>query len=156
MKQIILVIIFVPLLFGTSFAFDCPKCKIEMVEKDGTATCPKCSISVKISRTKIYNEPTVKEKIRMDENLKKDITEANKDEEYNSKIERIRELKGKIAGLEEELRVVEDEMKKIEWERRTGRPDLVYPHVRLIRRKEAIQESIRKHEFEIETIKRSL
>jgi uncharacterized Zn finger protein (UPF0148 family) len=117
MKQITLAIIFVALMFGTSFAFDCPKCKLEMVEKDGTATCVKGGFSAKISRTKIYKELTVEEKIRtieeekerklknLDENLIKDLSKVNKDAEYNSKIERIKELKKRIERLEGELRI---------------------------------------------------
>jgi rRNA maturation endonuclease Nob1 len=66
MKQITLAIIFVALMFGTSFAFDCPKCKAEMTEEEDKYICPKCGSIVPITRTKIYNEPTVEKKIGTD------------------------------------------------------------------------------------------
>jgi uncharacterized Zn finger protein (UPF0148 family) len=172
MKQITLAIIFVVLMFGISFAFDCPKCKIEMVEKDSVATCPKCGFSATISRTKIYRDPTVQENIttieeektrklkKLNENLKSDISRIDKDAEYNSKIKRINELKNRIERLEGELRIVENEMKKIHWERNmsTGRLpyNLSYRYAGLRGEQEAIKDWIRRYEFEIETIKRSL
>src|SRR4030042_3449944 len=112
MKQITLAIIFVALMFGTFFAFDSPKCNLEMVEKDGLATCSKCGFSAKISRTKIYKEPTVEEKMRtieqekgiklknLDENPIRDVSKVKKDAEYDSKIERIKELKNRIERWE--------------------------------------------------------
>ena len=136
MKQITLVIIFVALLFGTSFAFDCPKCKVEMTERADSYICPKCGLVISITRSNIYPKPTtVEEKMRtieeekvrklkqLDENLKGDISKIDKDAEYNSKIERIKELKNRIERFEGELRIVEDEMKRIDWERNmsTGR-----------------------------------
>jgi transcription initiation factor TFIIIB Brf1 subunit/transcription initiation factor TFIIB len=159
-------------MFGTPFAFDCPKCKQEMVEKDDTATCMKCGFSAEIKRIKIYNEPKVEEEVRiteeekerilkkLDENLIKDISKVNKDAEYNQKVERIKELKKRIEWLEGELRIVEDEMKKIDWERsaitRTLPTNLSFRYAGLKGRKESIKEWIRRYEFEIETIRRSL
>jgi hypothetical protein len=54
MKQVVLVIVFVALFFGTSFALDCPKCKVEMTEREDSYICPKCSLIIPITRTKIY------------------------------------------------------------------------------------------------------
>jgi uncharacterized Zn finger protein (UPF0148 family) len=168
MKQIALAIILAALMFGTSFAFDCPKCKVEMTEKEDKYVCPKCGSMVPITRTKIYNEPTVEKKIGtnveekerksqgLEDNLRKDGSKANKDAEYNSKIERINELKNEIKRLEEELKIVEDEIKKAEWERPSEQFLTDTTLARLKGRKESIQEKIRKHEFEIETIKRDL
>ena len=173
MKQITLAIIFVALMLGTSFALDCPKCKVEMTEKEDKYICPKCGSIVPITRTNIYPKPTVVEKKtettneewekkrkKLDENLIKDIKKIGEESEYDSKIKRIEELKNRIERLEGELRIVEDEMKKIDWERNmsTGRLpyNLGYRYAGLKGRKEGIQESIRRYEFEIETIKRSL
>jgi uncharacterized Zn finger protein (UPF0148 family) len=168
MKQITLAIIFVALMFGTSFAFDCPKCKAEMTEEEDKYICPKCGSIVPITRTKIYNEPTVEKKIgtdveekgrksqELDENLIKDTSKVNKDVEYNSKIQRINELKNSIERLEEELSIVEDEIKKAEWERPPEQFLTDSTLERLKGRKEGIQGRIRKYELEIETIKRSL
>jgi hypothetical protein len=58
------------------------------------------------------------------------------------------------------LRIVENEMKKIDWERNmsTGRLpyNLSYRYAGLRGEQEAIKDWIRRYEFEIETIKRSL
>jgi hypothetical protein len=89
-----------------------------------------------------------------------DISRIYKDAEYNSKIKRINELKNRIERLEGELRIVENEMKKIDWERNmsTGRLpyNLSYRYAGLRGEQEAIKDWIRRYEFEIETIKRSL
>jgi uncharacterized Zn finger protein (UPF0148 family) len=173
MKQIPLTIIFSALLFGTSFAFDCPKCKVEMTERADSHTCPKCGLIIPITRTNIYpKEMTFEEKIRtieeekvrklkqLDENLKSDISKIDKDAEYNSKIKRIKELENRIQWLEGELKIVEDEMKKIDWERspvtRTLPTNLSFRYAGLKGEQKAIKDWIRRYEFEIETIKRSL
>jgi uncharacterized Zn finger protein (UPF0148 family) len=56
MKKMMLVIIFVALMFGTSFALDCPKCKVEMTEKEDNYICPKCGSTIPITRTNIYHD----------------------------------------------------------------------------------------------------
>lgn len=142
-----------------------------MTERADSYICPKCGLTIPITRTKIYNEPTAEKKIgtnveekerksqELDENVIKDtskVNKVNKDAEYNSKIEKINELKNRIERLEEELRIVEDEMKKTERERPSEQFLTDSKLAGLKERKEGIQGRIRKYEFEIETIKRGL
>jgi uncharacterized Zn finger protein (UPF0148 family) len=108
MKQIALVIIFVALLFETSFAFDCPKCKVEMTEKANSYVCPKCGNTIEVVRTKVYpSQPTPQEKPPPQK-----IKEEQPKWGYEEKIGLIKKLERKIEIGKEELRKIETELSK--------------------------------------------